>query len=123
MSMPSDQRQCGTAHLLGGLGVVGDVDDDDRVQAERLGDLFGQTVGFTGIGFDGDGHDSGVDGFLEEAGDLESAESVRLADLDLRPTLEVVIAGQLRQEASVAGGGHRGHCPPFGVDVFVFAHM
>jgi hypothetical protein len=77
-------------------------------QAERLGDLFGQTVGFSGIGFDGDGHDSGVDGFLEEAGDLEPAESVRLADLDLRAALEVVIAGQLREEAAVAGGGNRG---------------
>ena len=123
MSVATDQRQCGSAHLLGGLGVVGDVDDDDRVQAERLGDLFGKTVGFSGIGFDGDGHDSGVDGFLEEAGDLEPAESVRLADLDLRAALEIVIAGQLCEEAAVAGGGNRGHCPPFGVDDFVFAHM
>jgi hypothetical protein len=104
-SLPADECEGGPTHLLGGLGLIGDVDDDDRSQAQGGGVRSDRSVVLTGIGLDGDRDDPGVDGLLEEAGDLEPAQPVGLADLDLRPAIEVVVAGQLREEPAVACGG------------------
>ena len=122
--LAADEREGRSAHLLGGLGLVrmSTMTTECRpraaaVRSDRSGVL-------TRIGLDRDRDDPGVDGLLEEAGDLESTQSVGLADLDLRSSFEVVIAGQLREEPAVAGGGARGaHRSSLGVDGIVFAQM
>lgn len=71
------------------------VDDDDVPNPEIGGEGASALIRLGGPGFDGDGHHSGLDGLLEQSGDLEPAEVEVVGDLDFRAPLHVVGAREL----------------------------